>query len=131
MWIFQNTVATYIFQDALLIEELSHLDQKFQALQKSLTKHKEHLFNFLEDAVIPFDNKSSKEGYVHWKLNRMSAEVLKRGEGANAFCLLYSIVDKARKNRQEPFLALIAVAENGGLSSYKNRIILHRKKIKQ
>jgi hypothetical protein len=38
--------------------------------------------------------------------------MFKSDNGADAFCQLLSIVDTARKNNQEPVLALIAVAHN-------------------
>lgn len=38
--------------------------------------------------------------------------MFKWDDGAVAFCQQHSIVNTARKNNKDPFLALIAVAEN-------------------
>ncbi len=38
-------------------------------------------------------------------------------EGAQAYASIYSIVQTARKNGQNPYLALLDVAENGASAS--------------
>ena len=97
---------------ALMKQDLRLLDKQFQTLQKSLIKHSEHLFLFLEHIEVPYDNNASERSIRPLKVKQKVSGMFKSENGADAFCQLHSIVDTARKNRQNPFLALIAVAKN-------------------
>ena len=96
----------------LMKQDLTQLNKPFQALQKSLIKHSQHLFAFLEHAGVPYDNNSSERTIRPLKVKQKVSGMFKSEQGADAFSQLHSIVDTARKNKQDPFLALIAVAEN-------------------
>lgn len=96
----------------LLEEDLCKLDNKFKALQKSLIKHKDHLLEFLKFPEVPYDNNASERSVRPLKVKQKISGMFKTETGADAFCQLHSIVETARKNRQDPFLALIAVAKN-------------------
>jgi transposase len=98
--------------DALMNQDLSLLDKQFGALQKSLIKHDGHVFRFLEHADVPYDNNASERSIRPLKVKQNVSGMFKSENGANAFCQLYSIVDTARKNNMDPFMALVAVAEN-------------------
>jgi transposase len=97
---------------ALMKQDLSLLDKQFQTLQKSLIKHDEHLFQFLEHREVPHENNQSERSIRPLKVKQKVSGMFKSEDGANAFCQLHSIVDTARKNNQDAFRALIAVAEN-------------------
>jgi len=98
--------------NVLMKQDLSSLDKQFQSLQKSLIKHSEHLFQFLEHKEVPYDNNASERSIRPLKVKQKVSGMFKSENGADAFCQLYSIVDTAKKNNQNPFMALIAVAEN-------------------
>jgi len=97
---------------ALMKQDLSLLDKQFLTLQKSLIKHDRHLFRFLEHSEVPYDNNGSERSIRPLKVKQKVSGMFKSDEGADAFCQLHSIVDTAKKNKQDPFNALIAVAEN-------------------
>ena len=97
--------------EELLSEDLSRLDKKFLNLQKSLVRHKEHILNFLRDPRVPSDNNASERAVRPLKVKQKVSGMFKSKEGADAFCTLYSLIDTARKNKQDPFLALKCVAE--------------------
>ena len=99
------------FQD-LMQHDLSLLDEQFKTLQKSLIKHGQHLFQFLEHTDVPYDNNSSERSIRPLKVKQKVSGMFKSDNGADAFCQLHSIVDTARKNNRNPFMALIAIAEN-------------------
>jgi len=99
------------FQE-LMKQDLSTLGDPFKTLQKSLIKHQEHMFRFLEHTEVPYDNNGSERSIRPLKVKQKVSGMFKSNQGADAFCQLYSIVDTARKNGQNPFKALIAVAEN-------------------
>lgn len=99
------------FED-LIKQDLNLLNKKFCALQKSLNKHTQHLFGFLEHAGVPYDNNASERSVRPLKVKQKVSGMFKSDNGADAFCVLHSIVDTAKKNKQDTFRALIAVAEN-------------------
>lgn len=94
-----------------LSEDLSGLDKKFLNLQKSLLRHKEHILNFLSNSYVPSDNNASERAIRPLKIKQKVSGTFKSKNGADAFCTLYSLIDTARKNGQDPFLALKYVAE--------------------
>jgi transposase/regulator of replication initiation timing len=96
----------------LIKEDLTALDNKYESLRKSLEKHKEHIFKFLEREDVPSDNNASERSIRPLKVKQKVSGMFKADDNADAFCQLHSIVDTARKNNQDPFLALVAVAEN-------------------
>ena len=98
--------------NVLMNQDLSRLNKQFNAMQKSLIKHREHVLHFLEIREVPPDNNASERSIRPLKVKQKVSGMFKSENGANAFCQLYSIVDTARKNNQDPFIALIAVAEN-------------------
>lgn len=98
--------------DDLIKQDLGLLNKKFHALQRSLNKHTDHLFEFLEHPGVPYDNNASERSIRPLKVKQKVSGMFKSDDGADAFCVLHSIVDTAKKNKQNTFSALIAVAEN-------------------
>lgn len=99
--------------DSLMQEDLDEFDEKFQALQKSLIKHENHLFTFLQNPDVPPDNNASERTIRPLKIKQKVSGMFKSDEGSNNFATLYSIAHTARKNGQNPFEALVAVAKYG------------------
>ena len=96
----------------MIKEDLTALDGKYESLRKSLEKHKEHVFQFLELEDVPYDNNGSERSIRPLKVKQKVSGMFKNDDNADAFCQLHSIADTARKNNQDPFLAFVAVAEN-------------------
>jgi len=96
----------------LIKEDLTALDKKYESLRKSLEKHKEHVFQFLEYEDVPYDNNGSERSIRPLKVKQKVSGMFKADDNADAFCQLHSIADTARKNNQDPFLAFVAVAQN-------------------
>jgi transposase len=96
----------------LIKEDLTALDKKYESLRKSLEKHKEHVFQFLEQEDVPYDNNGSERSIRPLKVKQKVSGMFKADNNADAFCQLHSIADTARKNNQDPFLAFVAVAHN-------------------
>ena len=96
----------------LIREDLNALDKQYESLRKSLEKHKEHIFQFLEHENVPYDNNASERSIRPLKVKQKVSGMFKNNDNADAFCQLHSIADTAKKNNQDIFLALIAVAEN-------------------
>lgn len=99
--------------DVLMQENLEHLNDKFRSLQKSLIKHKDRLFTFLENPAVPSDNNASERSIRQIKVKQKVSGMFKSDDGGDNFATLYSIVHTAKKNNQNPFEALVAVAKYG------------------
>jgi transposase/regulator of replication initiation timing len=92
--------------------DATSLDEKCEALRKSLVKHKDHIFQFLQNENVPYENNASERSIRPLKVKQKVSGMFKSNDLADAFCQRHSIVDTAKKNNQDPFAALIAVAEN-------------------
>lgn len=99
---------------ALLDESTESLHKKIITLKKGLTKHKDNIFNFLNNPDIPYDNNASERAIRPLKLKQKVSGSFrnKEAKGANTFCQIHSLTQTAKKNDQNPFLALLAVANN-------------------
>lgn len=96
----------------LLTTCTDNLHQKIIALIKSLTKYKEHVFKFLFDPEVPYENNASERAVRNLKVKQKVSGMFKSHAGADAYCQIHSISQTARKNNQNPFLAILAVANN-------------------
>lgn len=54
----------------LIHQDIDSLEKTFQALQKGLIKHKEHLFVFLEHPEVPYDNNASERSIRPLKIKQ-------------------------------------------------------------
>ena len=98
----------------LLTTCIDSLHLKIIAIQKSLIKHKDHVFKFLYNPNVPYDNNASERAVRILKVKQKVSGSFRgqEGKGADAFCHIHTITQTAKKNNQNPFSALIAVANN-------------------
>lgn len=89
-----------------------NLHHKVITIIKSLTKHKEFIFKFLFDPDVPYENNASERAVRNLKVKQKVSGMFKSHEGANTYCQIHSITQTAKKNNQNPFLAILAVANN-------------------
>jgi len=89
-----------------------NLHQKIIALIKSLTKYKEFVFKFLFDPDVPYENNASERAVRNLKVKQKVSGMFKSHAGADVYCQIHSISQTAKKNNQNPFLAILAVANN-------------------
>ncbi len=98
--------------DKLLETCTDNLHQKIIALIKSLTKYREHVFKFLFDPEVPYENNASERAVRNLKVKQKVSGMFKSDTGADTYCQIQSITQTAKKNNQNPFLAILAVANN-------------------
>lgn len=96
----------------LMEEDISHLWHDFREFKNGLSSHTDHLFLFLENPNVPSDNNASERAIRPLKVKQKVSGQFKSNEGVNAFCVIHSIVDTARKKKQDPFLTLREIAKN-------------------
>lgn len=89
-----------------------NLHQKIIALIKSLTKYKEFVFRFPFDPDVPYENNTSERAVRNLKVKQKVSGMFKSHAGANVYCQIHSISQTAKKNNQNPFLAILAVVKN-------------------
>ena len=97
----------------LMRENLENLDSKYASLQRSLVKHQEHVFVFLENPNVPPDNNASERTIRPLKIKQKVSGMFRSNEGGDNFSTLHSIASTAVKNKQNPFEAFIAIAKFG------------------
>jgi len=96
----------------LLTTCTDNLHQKIIAIQKSLTKYKEYVFKFLFDPDVPYENNASERAVRNLKVKQKVSGMFKSDTGADTYCQIHSITQTAKKNNQNPFSAILAVANN-------------------
>jgi len=108
----RNTILDRLKKILIASTDILHL--KIIAIQKSLIKHKDHVFNFLFHPQVPYDNNGSERVVRSFKIKQKISGSYRGadGKGADAFCHIHSITQTAKKNNQNPFLAILAVANN-------------------
>ncbi len=89
-----------------------NLHRKIIALIKSLTKYKEFVLKFLFDPDVQSDNNASERAVRNIKVKQKVSGMFKSDTGANTYCQIQSITQTAKKNNLNPFLAILAVANN-------------------
>lgn len=89
-----------------------NLHQKIIAILKSLTKYKDYVFKFLFDSDVPYENNASERAIRNLKVKQKVSGMFKADTGAETYCRIHSITQTAKKNNQNPFSALLAVANN-------------------
>jgi transposase len=88
------------------------LNKKIIAIQKSLIKYKEYVFKFLFDPDVPYENNASERAVRNLKVKQKVSGMFKSQMGSHTYCQIHSIAQTAKKNNQNPFLAILAVANN-------------------
>ena len=96
----------------LLTTGTDNLHQKIIAIQKSLTKYKEYVFKFLFDPDVPYENNASERAVRNLKVKQKVSGMFKSDTGADTYCQIHSITQTAKKNNQNSFSAILAVANN-------------------
>ena len=99
--------------DKLLEEPLEHLDKQFSRMQRSLIKLKDAVFTFLHNQNVHYENNASERAIRNTKIKMKVSQFFKSENGADAFAILHSIMDTAKKNNQSQFLALRTIAAIG------------------
>lgn len=89
--------------DNLLKINIGNLGKKFETFKKGLIKCRDHIFNILEDQLIPSGNNGSEHGIRKLKIKLKNSCTFRIGLGADAFLELHSIIETAKKHDKTPF----------------------------
>ena len=100
--------------DILLEEDIDKLTNPLTAtLQKSLLKYRHHVFRFLYQKEVPYENNASERSIRMVKVKQKVSGCFKSLQ--EAYCIIKSVVDTAIKNGSNPFETIkLAVANVAG-----------------
>lgn len=96
--------------EALLDEPLEKLNIEFKRLQNSLRKWKDAVFTFLYKENVPFDNNGSEREIRKAKIKMKVSQCFRSLKGAEAFDVIHSLMDTAKKNGQFAFNVIKTIA---------------------
>lgn len=96
--------------EKLLDEPLDKLNIEFRRLQNSLRKWKDAVFTFLYNKKVPSDNNGSEREIRKAKIKMKVSQCFRSFKGAEAFDVLHSLMDTAKKNGQSPFNVIRTIA---------------------
>lgn len=101
--------------DEMLQEEVTIDDEECQKLfdtfRRGLAKHTDHIFLFLSNHKVHYDNNASERALRPAKTKMKVSGQFRSHEGANNYATLMTIAKTAEKNGQNPFFALQRLAE--------------------
>lgn len=104
------------------LDELLDVDYKqrsrskqelFEKFRQGVGKHRDHIFTFLTNESVPYDNNASERSVRPTKTKLKVSGQFKSQEGAQQYATLQSIIQTAHKSGCDPLCALVAVAEIG------------------
>ena len=99
--------------EKLLEEPLNKLDDLFGRLQRSLRKWKDAVFAFLYNPDLPSDNNGSERAIRKTKIKMKVSQCFRSEKGEEAFAVLHSLMETAKKNGQSAFNVLRTIASTG------------------
>ena len=99
--------------EKLLDEPLDKLDKLFVRLQRSLRKWKDAVFAFLYNPNLPSDNNGSERAIRKTKIKMKVSQCFRSEKGEEAFAVLHSLMETAKKNGQSAFNVLRTIASTG------------------
>lgn len=93
----------------LLSQDIEKLGKPFRTFRNGMEKHKDYVFNFLENPAIPPDNNGSERGIRKLKIKMKNSCTFRSDSGEDAFLELHSLVETAKKHNQTPYNAIQAL----------------------
>ena len=97
--------------DELLDSPLGTEDKEFVGMKNGLTSKKDYLFTFLDNPDVPYDNNASERAVRPAKTKQKVAGLFRTLLGAEAYAVIHSIIDTAKKQAVSPFNELQMIAQ--------------------
>ena len=80
-------------------------------LKKSLIKHQDKLWHYIEQKSVPATNNSSEQALRNVKVKQKISTCMRTLRGAQIFCKLRSIAETCRKQGKSFFRSLLQISE--------------------
>lgn len=97
--------------DELLDGPLGTDDKEFTGMQKGLSGKKDYIFTFLDNPDVPYDNNASERAVRPAKTKQKVAGLFRTFLGAEAYAVIHSVIDTAKKQDLSPFRELQLIAQ--------------------
>lgn len=97
--------------DELLDKPLGTEDKEFVGMKRSLASKKDYIFTFLDNPNVPYDNNASERAVRPAKTKQKVAGLFRTFLGAEAYAVIHSIIDTAKKQTVSPFNELQLIAQ--------------------
>ena len=80
-------------------------------MRKGLSGKKEYIFTFLDNPDVPYDNNASERAVRPAKTKQKVAGLFRTFLGAEAYAVIHSVIDTAKKQDLSPFRELQLIAQ--------------------
>lgn len=80
-------------------------------MQKGLSGKKDYIFTFLDNPDVPYDKNASERAVRPAKMKQRVAGLFRRFLGAEAYAVIHSVIDTAKKQDLSPFRELRLIAQ--------------------
>lgn len=100
-----------LMDEEILLKE-TNKQKEFDTFRKGVRGHRENIFTFLTNPLVPYDNNASERSLRSVKTKAKVSGQFKSEHGAQEYATLQAIIQTAKKNGQEPLLALMAIARH-------------------
>ena len=97
--------------EELLENPLGTEDKDFVRMRNGLASKKDYIFTFLDNPDVPYDNNASERAVRPAKTKLKVAGLFRTFLGAEAYAVIHSIIDTAKKQAVSPFNELQLIAQ--------------------
>lgn len=97
--------------DDLLEKPIGTDDKEFVGMRNNLANKKDYIFTFLDNPDVPYDNNASERAVRPAKTKQKVAGLFRTFAGAEAYSIMHSIIDTAKKQMVSPFKELQLIAQ--------------------
>lgn len=96
--------------DELLDRPLGTEDKELVGMKNGLARKKDYIFTFLDNPYVPYDNEIER-AVRPAKTKQKVAGLFRTFLGAEAYAVIHSVIDAAKKQAVSPFKELQLIAQ--------------------
>lgn len=97
--------------DDLLDKPIGTDDKEFAGMKNNLSGKKDYIFTFLDNPDVPYENNASERAVRPAKTKMKVAGLFRTFAGAEAYSVIHSVIDTAKKQMVSPFNELQLIAQ--------------------
>ena len=98
-------------QDDLLDKPIGTDVKEFVGMKNNLSGKKDYIFTFLDNPDVPYENNASERAVRPAKTKMKVAGLFRTFAGAEAYSVIHSVIDTAKKQMVSPFNELQLIAQ--------------------
>lgn len=86
-------------------------DKEFVGMKNNLSDKKDYIFTFLDNPDVPYENNASERAVRPAKTKMKVAGLFRTFAGTEAYSVIHSVIDTAKKQMVSPFNELQLIAQ--------------------